>query len=169
MKFRVNSKIVNFLIALFIIGAGFLLLPNSAQAATTYDVTNNRITITGYSEATPCNFNDIYNADKAGTLSLHARTGIAGTDGSAVAVDRAERPTDYIVLGGALNDLYITIVNWSGTDTATIQITGTDRDGTAQTEDIVVTANGNYYTTKWFKTITHTQVTVFTATGGGFF
>lgn len=131
--------------------------------AITYTVGTNTITVTGYTEVTPCNFTDLYNADKAGTLSLHARTGITGTDGAPVAVDRAERPTDYVVLGGASNDLYITVANWNGT-TATIQITGTDRDGTAQTEDIVVTANGNYYTTKWFKTITTTQVIVFTAT-----
>lgn len=131
--------------------------------AITYNAGTNTITVTGYTEGTPCNFTDIYNADKAGTLSLHARTSITGTDGAAVAVDRAERPADYVVLGGATNDLYITIANWIGT-TATIRITGTDRDGAVQTEDIVVTANGNYSTTKWFKTITHTQVTVFTAT-----
>lgn len=128
-----------------------------------YAVSANTISLTGYTEGTPCNFTDLYNADKAGTLSLHARNGITGTDGAAVAVDRAERPADYIVLGGASNDLYITITNWVGT-TATIRITGTDRSGAAQTEDIVVTANGQYNTTKWFKTITHTQVIVFTAT-----
>lgn len=131
--------------------------------AITYGAPSNIITVTGYTEGTPCTFLDIYNVDKAGTLSLHARTGIAGTDGAAVAVDRAERPADYVVLGGASNDLYITVANWNGT-TATIRITGTDRDGAAQTEDIVVNANGQYNTTKWFKTITHTQVTVFTAT-----
>lgn len=123
----------------------------------------NIITVTGYSIGTPCNFSNLWTADKGGTLSLHARTGITGTDGATVAVDRAERPTDCIVLGGASNDLYITVANWNGT-TATIRITGTDRDGTAQTEDIVVTGNGTSYTTKWFKTITHTQVTAFTAT-----
>jgi len=131
--------------------------------AITYNVSDNKITVTGYSETTPANFDDIYNADKAGTLSLHARTGITGTDGSAVATDRAERPADYVVLGGASNDLYITIANWNAT-TATIRITGTDRAGNAQTEDIVVNANGNFYTTKWFKTITHTQVIAFTGT-----
>jgi hypothetical protein len=129
--------------------------------AIAYSVSTNIATVTAYTEAVPANFTDIYNADKAGTLSLHARTGIAGTDGAGVAVDRAERPADYIVLGSASNDLYITIANWNGT-TATIRITGTDRDGAAQTEDIVVNANGTYYTTKWFKTITHTQVTAFT-------
>lgn len=125
--------------------------------AITYSVSTNIITVTAYTSGTPCNFTDLYNADKAGTLSLHARTGITGVDGSQVAVDRAERPADYIVLGGASNDLYIIVANWNGT-TATIRIAGTDRDGTAQAEDIVVTANGTYYTTKWFKTVTHSYV-----------
>jgi len=44
----------------------------------TYDVPSNKITVTEYSELTPCNFTDLYNADKSGTLSLHARTGIMG-------------------------------------------------------------------------------------------
>ena len=131
--------------------------------AITFSEATNTITMTGYSEVTPCTFTDLYNADKAGSLSLHARTGIVAVDGAGVAVDRAERPTDCIVLGGASNDLYITIANWNGT-VATIQITGTDRDGVAQTEDITVNANGAFYTTKWFKTITSTQVTAFTAT-----
>jgi len=131
--------------------------------AITYNAVTDSITVTGYTEAIPCNFTDLYNADKAGSLSLHARTGIIGVDGAGVVVDLAERPTDQIVLGGASNDLYITVANWNGT-TATIHITGTDRDGTAQTEDIIVTANGNYSTTKWFKTITHTQVTAATVT-----
>lgn len=130
--------------------------------AITYTVGTNTITVTGYTEVTPCNFTDLYNADKAGILSLHARTGITGTDGAPVAVDRAERPADYVVLGGASNDLYIAITNWNGTN-ATIRITGTDRDNAAQTEDIVINANGTYYTTKWFKTITTTQVTAFVA------
>jgi len=103
----------------------------------TYTVATNTIAVTGYSALTPCNFTDLYNEDKLGTLSLHARTGITGTDGASVAVDRAERPTDFVVLGGASNDLYITIANWNGT-TATIQITGTDRDGAAQTKTVIL-------------------------------
>jgi hypothetical protein len=130
--------------------------------AVAYNVGTNIITVTGYTAGVPCTFTDIYNADKAGTLSLHARAGIVGVDGASVAVDRAERPADYVVLGGASNDLYIVVTNWNGTN-ATIRITGTDRDGAAQTEDIVVNANGTYNTTKWFKTITHTQVTAFAA------
>ena len=137
--------------------------------AITYTVATNTIQVTGYTEATPCNFTDIYNTDKAGTLSLHDRNGISAVDGTAVAVDRALRPADYIVLGGSSGDLYITITNWTNMTTATIQITGTDRDGNAQTEDIVVNANGTFNTTKCFETVTHTQVTVFTKTDSGSF
>lgn len=134
-----------------------------------YTVGTNRILVTGYALVAPCNFTDVYNADKAGTLSLHARVGIVGVDGGAVAVDRAERPTDYMVLGGASNDLYITVANWNLMTNATINVVGTDRDGAAQNENIVVVGNGNYSTTMWFATITTTQVTVFNTPGGGSF
>jgi len=137
--------------------------------AITYDPATNFIRVTGYTELVPCNFTDIYNADKAGTYSLHARIGIAGVDGAAVVVDNALRPTDEIVLGGASGDLYITITNWNLMTNATIRVTGTDRDGAAQTDDIVVNGNGDFNTAKWFKTVTHTQVTVFNTPGGGSF
>lgn len=126
----------------------------------TYDVANNRINVTGYTLAVPCNFTDLYNADKAGTYSLHTRTGIAGADGAPVAVTNALRPADYVVLGGTVGgDLYIVVTNW--TANATINVVGTDRDGTAQNENIAVTANGTYNLTLWYKTVVSTQVTAF--------
>lgn len=134
-----------------------------------YNVGTNTITVTGYTEIAPCTFNDLYNADKAGTLSLHARVGVAAVDGAPVAVDRAERPTDYVVLGGASNDLYFAVANWNLMTNATLRIVGTDRDGAAQQEDIVVNANGNYSATLWFATVTTTQITVFNTPGGGSF
>lgn len=137
--------------------------------AVTYNPATNQIIIDGYTELAPCTFTDVYNADKAGTFSLHARIGIAATDGAPVAVDNALRPTDYVILGGASNDLYITVANWVNMTTATIRVTGTDRDGAAQTDDVVVNANGNFSTAKWFKTVTHTQVTVFTKSDAGSF
>ena len=135
----------------------------------TYTPALNRITITGYALGAECTFTDVYNADKAGTFSLHARVGVAAVDGAPVAVTNALRPTDYVVLGGASGDLYITIANWNLMTNATIQIVGTDRDGAAQTENIAVIGNGNYNTTMWFKTITSTQITVFNTPGGGTF
>lgn len=126
-----------------------------------YDVGTSIITVTGYSLLTPCDFTDLYNADKAGSLSLHARTGVSVSDGADVVVDESLMPADYTVLGGTSNDLYITITNWSGLlQSATIKITGTDRAGNSLTEDISFSANGSYYTTKQFKTITHTKATV---------
>lgn len=137
--------------------------------AVTYAVATDTITIAGFSEVTPCTYQDFWDADKAGTRSLHDRTGIGATDGAPVAIDDALYPADYVVLGGASNDLYITVTNWTNMTTATIRVTGTDRDGAAQTDDVVVNGNGNFSTAKWFKTITHTQVTVFTKSNAGSF
>jgi len=138
--------------------------------AITYDAPSNTITVTGYTEGSPCTFNDLWTADKAGSLSLHDRDGISAVDGAGVVVDEALRPTDYIVLGGANGqDLYIVVENWTNMTTADIRITGTDRDGQAQTEDITITGDGTYYATKWYKTVTHTHVTVFTKSDAGSF
>ena len=103
----------------------------------------------------------LYAADKAGTVNMDTRTGITTTDGSARTFEQVLRPADYRVLGGA--DVYITVENWIGT-TATIRLTGTDYDGSAQTEDVVVTANGQTNTTKVWRTMTASQVTVATVT-----
>lgn len=137
--------------------------------AVTYDVTNNIITVTGGTVGAPNDFDDLYTADKAGTLSLHHRDGITAVDGAPVAVDRAERPADYKELGGACNDLYIVVENWANMTTATIQVVGEDRCGNAVTEDVVVTGNGTYNLSAKFAVIDTTQVTVFTKTDAGTF
>jgi len=136
-----------------------------------YDPSTNVITVTGGSEASPVTFNDFYNADKAGTFGLYdSDRSITAVDGSAVAVDNALRPTDYVVLGGATGgDLYIEVANWTNMTTADIEIVGTDRDGDAQSETLTVTGDGTYNATKWYKTITSTQVTVFTKSDTGSF
>ncbi|NIO74980.1 MAG: hypothetical protein GTN69_03620, partial [Armatimonadetes bacterium] len=113
----------------------------------------------------PKTIEDCYQGDKAGTLTNHARTGITGVDGAGVTVDYSLRPADYVVLGGASNDLWLLIENWAGVTSATIRIIGTDRDGAAQTEDLVVTGNGTSYATKWFKTVTQTQVVAVNGAG----
>ena len=130
--------------------------------AITYDVVNNIITDNNVNiEATADDCADLYNADKAGTLSIHARTGIIGVDGAPVAVDRALRPADYRELGGACNDLYIIVSNWTvGMVNATIQVVGTDRCGNAVVENVAVNGNGNFFLTNKFATVTSTQVTV---------
>jgi len=105
----------------------------------------------------------LYDADKAGTLSLHNRDGITGIDGSPVNCDRILRPADEKLMGGAKQDLYIVVENWNATS-VTIRLIGTDEADASLTEDITVTGAGTYYATKLFKTLTQTQVTAFTGT-----
>jgi hypothetical protein len=132
-----------------------------ANGSITYDEGANVITATGYSSDTPCTFNDVWKADKAGTQELvHARA-ITGEDGAPVSVSHALRPTDQYVLG--LADVHMTITHF--TANSTIQIVGTEEYGAAQTENIAVTANDKFNSTKYWRTITSTQVTVF---GGNF-
>ena len=131
----------------------------------TYDVTNNIITVTGGTSGSPVGFIDFWNADKAGTLSLQARTGISAVDGSPVNLTRNARPTDRVVLGGAKQDLYIVVTAWTNMTSATVRLIGTDTSGAAQTEDLAITGNGTYYATKYYATLTQTQVTAFSGTG----
>lgn len=134
--------------------------------AITYDVVNNVVTLT----TTGNRCSSIYAADKAGTLSIHNRDNISGTDGAPVAVDRALRPADYVMLGGTCNDLYIVIANWTGgMVNATIQVVGIDRCGNAVTTNVVVNGNGTFQITDWYAAITSTQVTVWNGGGGDSF
>jgi hypothetical protein len=112
---------------------------------------------------------DLWTADKAGTLSLHARTGISGVDANPVNLTRNLRPADEVLMGGPKNDLYIVVTAWTNMTAATIRLVGTDASGAAQTEDIVVTGNGTYNATKLFKTLSQSQVTVFTKSDTGSF
>jgi len=134
-----------------------------------YNVTNNVITVTGYTEGAPCGFLDLWNADKAGTLSLHARTGISAVDPSPVNLTRNLRPADEVLMGGTKQDLYIVVTNWTNMTEATIRVIGTNENGGALTEDIVVNGNGTYYTSKLFKTLTQSQVTALTKSDSGSF
>lgn len=128
-----------------------------------YDAASNIITVTGYTEASPCNLNDLWNADKAGTLSLHARTNLSGVDANPVNLTRNARPTDRVVLGGTKQDLYVVVTNWNAIS-ATVRLLGMDTNDAAQTEDLAITGNGTYYATKYFKTLTQSQLTAFVGT-----
>jgi len=131
----------------------------------TYDVTNNVVTAVGGTAQTPIGFVDLWNADKTGILSLHARTGIATVDGANVALTRNARPTDRVVLGGAKQDLYIVVTAWTNMTSATVQLIGTDSAGNAQTEDLTITGNATIYAAKYFATLTHSKVTTWVGTG----
>ena len=126
--------------------------------AITYDPDTNTITVTGYTEGSPCTFEDVYNADKSGTLTLVDRDEITGTDTDPVNNTYNLRPADEKVMGGAKQDLWIEIENWSGFTDATIRLIGKDEAGNDQTEDITVTDNGTYYSSKLWTELTQTQV-----------
>ena len=107
-----------------------------------YDAVNNVMTVTGYTEAVPCTFSDLWNADKAGSRQLLAPTA-AAVD---LSLTTQPKPTDKIAL--KLN-LIITGFSVAGE----VTLTGLDKDDNAQIETISITANGTYVTTKWFKSI----------------
>lgn len=127
----------------------------------TYDPTNNAMTVVGGTLSSPYGLDLLWSADKAGTLNNVNPRNITGADASPVAVDKPLRPTDYYVLG--LADVFITVTNY--TAPCTVQIAGTEEYGVAQTEDVAITGNGTYNSTKYWRTIATTQVTVF---GGNF-
>lgn len=131
----------------------------------TYDATNNAVIAVGGTAQTPVGFVDLWNADKAGTLSLHARSGIAGVDDANMALTRNARPTDRVVLGGAKQDLFIVVSAWTNMTSATVQLIGTDSAGNAQTEDLALTGNVTIYAAKYFVTLTHSKVTAWVGTG----
>ena len=68
-------------------------------AAITYNPSQNRITVTEGTADSPDTFTDIYNADKAGTLDLITRTGVAGVDSSPVDNTYNLRPRNKINFG----------------------------------------------------------------------
>jgi hypothetical protein len=121
------------------------------------------VTMVVANESAGVTFEDMYEADKAGTNTMISRTGLTAIDSGPVNNSDMLRPADYYVLGGALLDL--SVGTFSGFTSATVQITGTDENDNAQTEDIVFTGTGSNNTTKYFKTITTTELTSVTGTG----
>jgi hypothetical protein len=129
-----------------------------------YNAGSNTVTVTGGTSGSPATFGDFVTADRAGTLNSQDARNITGVDGSPVAVTRAIRPVERLVLGGPAHTLYLVITNWNATS-ATVRIVGTDYDGNAQQEDIAISGNGTLYTVNRYKTITSTQVTALSGTG----
>jgi hypothetical protein len=130
----------------------------------TYDAGTNTVTVTGGTSGSPATFGDFVAADRAGTLNSQDARDITGVDGSPVAVTRAIRPVERLVLGGPAHTLYLVITNWNAAS-ATIRIEGTDYDGNGQQEDIAISGNGTLYAVNRYKAITSTQVTALSGTG----
>ena len=124
----------------------------------TYDPTSNKIVVLGGTETTPYSFEDLYNADKNGALILVERTGVTEPDAEPVSNTYLLRPADDRVLGGSKHDLWIEVLNWSGLTEAVIRLIGKDEGGNDQTEDITVTGDGVYYSSKLWTELTETQV-----------
>lgn len=134
----------------------------------TYDGT--KIVVCNGTEGTPKTAAEIYDADLAGTRSLHDRDAVSAIDGAPVAVDQALQPADQLVLGGAVgNDLYFVITNWTNMVSANLYIIGTAPDGEARTINQTITGNETYYMYSFFKTVTHTQIWGFDKTDAGSF
>jgi hypothetical protein len=129
-----------------------------------YNPGTNTVTATGGTSGSPATFGDFVTADRAGTLNCQDARNITGADSSPVAVTRAIRPVERLVLGGPAHTLYLVVTNWNATS-ATIRMVGTDYDGNAQQEDIALSGNGTLYTVNRYKTITSTQVTALSGTG----
>jgi hypothetical protein len=142
----------------------------SALWQITYNYATNIITVVGGTSVYPVCFTDIWMADKAGWVPLQTSRGVTGTDGSPVALTYNLRPTDYYVLGGPVAyNLGISVTTWTSMTSSTIRLIGTDPSGYAQTEDIAVIGTGGYYATKYFHTLTSSQVIAFSGSGGYYY
>jgi len=112
----------------------------------TYDGT--KVVVLGYSEGSECDTDDLYTADISGSINLlHNQTATQNMFDTSWGEDVQVDPADSLAL-----KLTIEISQYSAE--GYVNITGTDKDGNAQTEkDIHVTGNGNLTTSKWWKII----------------
>lgn len=123
-----------------------------------YSVSTKEITVSGYSEVTPANFEDFATQDRAGagTILLAAIAGAANNT-----LTYPVRPVEFRAL------IIKCIVAAKTAEADFIFITGTDAWDVAQTESIDVTiGNGTYTSTKRFRTITNIDCSD-NAAGGG--
>lgn len=122
----------------------------------TYNPATNLIIVDAYTEGTPCNFTDIYNADRAGTLKL--LDGTIDADPDTFSLDRAVRPTnDCAVI------LTITCTARVG---ATCDIDGEDAWGNAISENGIDISSGSATTTEYFSVVDAAGITVDGMTNG---
>ncbi len=133
-----------------------------------YDASANVLTSVGGTAGSPIGCVDWWNADKAGTLALHVRTGLTAVDAAPVSFTRALRPTDRYMLGGncvGSGGIWLVVANWATFTDVTIRLVGTDFYGNSQTEDVTVTGNGNYAASKFFRTLTQSWIVAVNGSG----
>jgi len=124
--------------------------------AITYDPTNNVITVTGYTEGTPCTFEDIWLADIAGTLLLLEEDTYDG-DPTPVTLDTDIRPADW---GGIRLIFRVDTVDTTGGNPY-VEIIGkvTGSEDTGNIIEILSVADiFNFQTTHSFKEIVSIKI-----------
>ena len=126
--------------------------------AITYDQTNNKITVTGYTEGTPCNFNNLYTADIGATNGRDLLDGAIDADPDTFSLDSQPAPADSLAV-----PLKITCTARAG---ATCDIAGTDAWGNALTENGIDISSGSATTTKRFATVDASGIAVNGMTNG---
>jgi len=94
----------------------------------TYDSSENRVTITGYTEGSPCNFDDIVTADRAGTGTKLLDSGSPANN---LTLTYQIRPVEL----QALDNIKFIVANKTA-ETDYIYLTDTDAWDAAQTESI---------------------------------
>jgi len=109
-----------------------------------YSDSTNTITVTGGTETDPINFEDLYNADFAGSLVLNQSA--TRTTNATWSLETQVRPADSKALR-----LNVSVTSIFGSMTFTLN--GTDIDGSPQLETLTLSAVGNYFTDKWFNSI----------------
>jgi hypothetical protein len=155
----IAKKVSVFVLLLFL---AFCFLPslpfiNAVDGTISYNPTSNTITVSGFSKDGPANFEDLYNADKAGTLILTSRI-VQTADNNPVNLIVNLRPSDQGTLGGSAENLYLNVTDFSGFTDATIMLIGTDSSGIYQNELIPVTDVGVYYPVGTYATLSQSQV-----------
>lgn len=105
------------------------------------------ITVTGGTSGSPLDFEDLYNADKAGTLQLQANTTATN-----MTLTTQVQPADN-------KSITLDIVANNVATAGVCNITGFEKGGIAQTESITIAANTTYTTTEYWASVSYLNCT----------
>ncbi len=120
--------------------------------AITYDQASNKITVTGYSEATPADFDDLYTEDTGATNGRELLGGAIDADPDTFSLDNQPKPAD---------DLAVPLkVSCTARGGATCDISGTDAWDNAVSETGIDISSGSAATTQRFKTVDASGISV---------
>jgi hypothetical protein len=119
----------------------------------TYDPPTNIITVTGFTQSVPCTFDDIYNADKAGTYELRASEQF--TASQTIYLDNEVRPAD---AKGLI--IYFNVIAFTPPSTTAVVFGyGADPEETVEhNESVTLSGVGEFRTNFHFNRITRIEV-----------